>query len=139
MEPICEIGTYPDRKRSGDCANIAAYFVGHSSVSRRIRRVSLRPRHLEMRGSPITVYMTGSLPPMSAHSTVDFCRPSQCLSSLNVRGRFTNPNLHHFELGTSNIALVTYLEVPLEAREVARIGPRHNQSKEPVSGLQLRQ
>lgn len=37
------VSTDPDRKRNGDCLKMAPYFVGHSSVSRRTRRVSCRP------------------------------------------------------------------------------------------------
>lgn len=35
--------THPERRRSGHLANMAPYLVGHSRVSRRIRRVSCKP------------------------------------------------------------------------------------------------
>ena len=62
--------TYPDRKRSGDFAKIGPYLVGHSSVSRRILRVSFKPvkriRNVQRR----TMY---GLPPISDQATSDFC------------------------------------------------------------------
>lgn len=41
----CNIETHPERSLRGDCLKIGPYFVGHSSVSRSTRLVSVSPEY----------------------------------------------------------------------------------------------
>ena len=61
--------TYPERRRRGDCAKMRAYFVGHSSVSRRTLFVSF---------SPVISHETGlDFHPNFWKQTPDIC-PADC-------------------------------------------------------------